>query len=553
MKKAAVFGSGISGLSAAHELSAMGWNVSVYEKFEEPGGVARSYRDYNNFPSEYSWRGYGPWYHNTFDIMKKIPTYNGKTVFENLSRPVEFVFTNSHSDNGYNTFMDELNTKDMFAFVLEVVRSATSGEKRTSERASINAAEYMKEKLSPEGWKQFISMFGPWVGISPDRASLHHVMHFMVKNVIPGRPSPYFHEDENGTWKTGKFSKWLVLKKPTNEAWFDPWVRYLESKGVTFHFGNELYSLEYDRRTNKISSALVYNKNKERIETVVADEYISAISPFGMNDVLKNSNEHFLDRVFGNINKLIGDGQHIQVSFRLGFDKHVYWEGTNKAVILKNSEFNITMYRQDDLWNKGVSLGPGIKSLWSGTACVSYKKGTLFGKPLRDLTKEEFKQEILHQLSKDVGFNKMLMEGSGGQFPDILQNMVHFEVWKNWIFSNPISINEPKYVDSTNTRPHQPTNNTPISNFWFAGAHAKTSAELWSMEAACESGRKCADLITGNKSVILQDRGIVLKTLCGLDDILYDMSLPGVAEMILMILLLISFVLLLFYIRKRHK
>ena len=58
-KKVAVFGAGISGLSAAHELVQKGYKVSVYEKFLEAGGVARSYRETpSSVPSEYSWRGY---------------------------------------------------------------------------------------------------------------------------------------------------------------------------------------------------------------------------------------------------------------------------------------------------------------------------------------------------------------------------------------------------------------------------------------------------------------------------------------------------------------
>ena len=49
-----IFGCGISGLSAAHELSEKGWKVDVYERLSEPGGVARSYRPSPGAaPSEY--------------------------------------------------------------------------------------------------------------------------------------------------------------------------------------------------------------------------------------------------------------------------------------------------------------------------------------------------------------------------------------------------------------------------------------------------------------------------------------------------------------------
>jgi uncharacterized protein with NAD-binding domain and iron-sulfur cluster len=75
MKSVIIFGAGIAGLSAAHELNQLGYKVSVYEALEQPGGFFRSARcSHNNMPSEYSWHGMGPWYHNTFDLMKKIPS-----------------------------------------------------------------------------------------------------------------------------------------------------------------------------------------------------------------------------------------------------------------------------------------------------------------------------------------------------------------------------------------------------------------------------------------------------------------------------------------------
>jgi monoamine oxidase len=55
MKSVIIFGAGIAGLSAAHELNQLGYKVSVYEAMEQPGGFFRSARSStNNMPSEYS-------------------------------------------------------------------------------------------------------------------------------------------------------------------------------------------------------------------------------------------------------------------------------------------------------------------------------------------------------------------------------------------------------------------------------------------------------------------------------------------------------------------
>jgi len=84
-----IFGGGISGLTASHELVKKGFKILVIEKDNTFGGMARSNIGINNIPSEHSWRGYAPFYKNTFMLMKEIPYYNS-TVFNNLGFPVDF-------------------------------------------------------------------------------------------------------------------------------------------------------------------------------------------------------------------------------------------------------------------------------------------------------------------------------------------------------------------------------------------------------------------------------------------------------------------------------
>ena len=92
MKSIVIFGAGIAGLSAAHELSQLGYSVSVYEALDQPGGFFRSSRlSQNNMPTEYSWHGMGPWYHNTFDLMQHIPFNEKGSIYDlALSRSIDF-------------------------------------------------------------------------------------------------------------------------------------------------------------------------------------------------------------------------------------------------------------------------------------------------------------------------------------------------------------------------------------------------------------------------------------------------------------------------------
>ena len=143
----------------------------------------------------------------------------------------------------------------------------------------------------------------------------------------------------------------------------------------------------------------------------------------------------------------------------------------------------------------------------------------------------------------------MLREKMRKSFSQLLPNMIHVEVWKNWKFADPITIIEPKYVDSTNTRPHQPDTVTPISNLYLAGAHTKTSADLWSIEGAVESGRRAADMITGGQSAIVQDKGVVLRSLGTIDDVLYDCSLPNVVDVLLILVLSMIALIMIYFFR----
>ena len=86
MKHIIIIGGGIAGLTAAHELVEQNYKVTVIERNNQVGGLARTYQNENNkiCPYEYSWRAYGKWYQNVYDIMKRIPFNNEKSVFDKL-------------------------------------------------------------------------------------------------------------------------------------------------------------------------------------------------------------------------------------------------------------------------------------------------------------------------------------------------------------------------------------------------------------------------------------------------------------------------------------
>lgn len=239
-RSVAIFGAGVAGLSAAHELVRRGYKVAVYESTSESGGFFRSARDPKNdeMPSEYSWHGMGPWYHNVFDIMKQIPFDAEGSVFDKaLSRPIDFgIFP----DRGHGEFFDESlgSLLKMFQMSkLEFVRWSwllfkvwTSHHRTERSYARINAALSWKDILKDRAYRTWSASFGPWIGADWTNASLHHAGQFVRKQFI-GRSAHHHPADEEGpSWTHLTGDGWLLLRGPSSELWFDKWVAALSKR-----------------------------------------------------------------------------------------------------------------------------------------------------------------------------------------------------------------------------------------------------------------------------------------------------------------------------------
>ena len=564
-KTVIVFGAGIAGLTAAHYLVKRGYNVTVIEGLSIPGGLARSERrqDDNGVPSEYSWRGFGPWYHNVFSVMKEIPVKNpdGNVYTKELSRPIDFIFTpdNSVKLSEINKFTDSIRMTlwDKVKLSWMVLKTWTASDSRSEDvYASVNAAEWLKQNLSEVGANTLGAIFGPWVGVDASRASIHHVSRFFRKNTFPGLPAPYCHDAivENNVVRPsfcqGSNSRWLILRRPSNEAWFDPWVKLLKQQGVTFEFDTELKKIVYAPETHQIDHTIVAKETNDQYlgktfkqTKKKADYYVLAINPFNTKDILDQSPDLLkADAQLRLFDPLTKDDVHTQISFRIAFSEKVALPGIETAIILVDSEYHIAFFSQDQLFHPNLYLGDSVVSLWSGTATIDNKKGAIYGLPMLKLTKDQFKNEILHQIYRSKALNDMVVSANNGRnLKDF--TVKHFEVWHTWKFLN--SENSPetvrdskhkKWVNNTHNIKFQPNQKTSISNLYLAGAHTKTATDLYSMEGAVESGKKVADMITKQTTVIPQHTPIITVPFKVIDGILYKLKLPHILNILALII-----------------
>src|ERR687889_374802 len=100
MTTVAVLGGGVAGLSAAHELAERGFDVTVYEQRDAPGGKARSMphegsgtEGRQDLPGEHGFRFFPGFYRHLPDTMARIPAANGRgTVKDHLRGATRILF-----------------------------------------------------------------------------------------------------------------------------------------------------------------------------------------------------------------------------------------------------------------------------------------------------------------------------------------------------------------------------------------------------------------------------------------------------------------------------
>src|SRR5215211_4672976 len=105
MTTVAVLGGGVAGLSAAHELVERGFDVTVYEQRDAPGGKARSipYAGTGtggraDLPGEHGFRFFPGFYRHLPDTMSRIAV-DGASVRDRLVGATRILFAQAEGNN----------------------------------------------------------------------------------------------------------------------------------------------------------------------------------------------------------------------------------------------------------------------------------------------------------------------------------------------------------------------------------------------------------------------------------------------------------------------
>lgn len=499
----AVFGGGVAGLSAAHELIERGYQVTVYEP-SYLGGKARSMpvpgtgRDGRlDLPGEHGFRFFPGCYQNIPELMSRIPfPGNPNGVADNLIRvegtvagfrgkppifvPVELGAVDQltpqrlqNSIIGGLSFIPELPPTELAFFGKQMMMWFTScDERRFGQWEHMTWEQALRADGKSPAYRDYLvsALTRITVAAKPHMSSARTIGTIGEALVLAG------------TGLIPQYSGGIdrILNRPTNEAWIDPWVEYLRARGVRFVMGQG--ATHFEMRGGLVSA--VRTAGSAGSNTVTADWYLCA-APVDRTVPLLNEALLDADPSLAGMRQLIVDWMvGIQYFLRTSTELpegHVAALGTPWA---------LTALRQAPMWVDDFASRYG-----DGTVreCLSVDisdwdtPGILYGKTAKQCTKTEIAAETWAQLKE------WLNTGTGWLRDEDVHSW-HLDPGITWN-GGAIDNATPLLVNTVGSYAHRPHSYCAVPNLFFGGDHVRNHIDLATMEGANESGRTAANAI----------------------------------------------------------
>lgn len=491
----AVFGGGVAGLSAAHELAERGFDVTVYEQRSVYGGKARSLWVPNSapggrrpLPGEHGFRFFPAFYRHLPDTMSRIPYGGTGTVADNLAgadriwlartgqAPVSLPAKVPTRPEDWVTAAHVLFTgigvplAEVIFFVNRLITLATScPERRDTEYEGISWWQFIDAANHSDAYKALLAegLTRSLVAMRAEVGSTRTVGYILLQLLY-------------GILAPSGFDR--VLNGPTDDVWLTPWQQYLSARNVKFVSPARLVKIN---TTGASVTGAVVDRNGAP-QTVGADFYIAAVPVEIMQELIQDPS------LVQNVPSLSGLN-HLCTAWMNGVQFFLRQDvPLNKGhTLYVNSPWALTSISQNQFW-PGHPLAAYGDGSAGGVLSVDIseweKPGILYGKPAKQCTAQELKDEVWAQLQAHLNV-------AGAHPLDDSNRLITF-LDTDIQLPNPAGAAanaEPLLINSINTLPFRPDARTALGNLFLASDYVKTYTDVACMESANEAARRAVN------------------------------------------------------------
>jgi 15-cis-phytoene desaturase len=494
-QRVAVFGGGVGGLSAAHELVERGFEVSVYERRVDIGGKARSLSVPNtgkngrkDLPGEHGFRFFPAFYRHLPDTMKRIPYTGDLNVFDNLVHATRIHVARAGKPPLILTARIPQSVedwavafKDIFSgigipdnevlyFVDRLFTLLSScPERRIAEYEQIpwwtfiNAADHSADYQTLLGKGLTRSL----VAVRAQQGSTRTVGYTLLQLLF-------------GLLTYGGFDR--LLTGPTGDVWLTPWESYLRQRGVRFQTLTTIKA--FNVSTTGIASVTAETDGQS--QQIAADYYISAL-PVEIMAALVDDQLKKHAPSLANLNKLRTAWMN-GIQFYLAQDVPLEFGHSLYA----DSPWALTSISQRQFWSHAnlADFGGGnLGGILSVDISDWETPGILYGKPAMQCSAKEIEAEVWAQI-------KLHLNVAGSvviRDDDLLGWFLDPDVE----FPNPTATTnlEPLLINTCGSLQYRPEAFTEIPNLFLASDYVKTYTDVACMEAANEAARRAVNAL----------------------------------------------------------
>ena len=509
-----ILGGGVAGMSAAHELIERGFEVVVLERRGIAGGKARSVPVVDDgdqtaghqlaagaagpighlTPGEHGFRFFPGFYKHVVDTMRRTPSFDGRKVADHLTPTTRVEFTQygkpsftvpanfpmAPGDAGtllrdilvaFGPVTD-LTPDDLAFFGARVWQILTScPERRLGEYERTSWWEFVGAEQRSAAYQKFLAagITRSLVAAKARTASTRTIGDVFVQLMLT-----ILNPTAGSTDR--------VLDGPTNLVWIDPWLAFLESKGVQYVKNAEIVDIQCE--AGRITGVGFRQEGKRAV--VRGDHYLAAL-PIERIAPLIGPRILAAAPALANLRPLAANVEWMNgIQFYLRRDVPM----TRGHAIHIDTEWALTSVSQLQFWRNVPSTVFGDREV-RGILSVDVSDWTApgsDGRPAMRCSREEAVRETWNQLKRSVNVGDELLRDE-----DLHSWFLDADIDEDPASRGVLRNSEPLLVNLIETWALRPDVVTGIPNLFLASDYVRTYTDLATMEGANEAARRAVN------------------------------------------------------------